>query len=101
MANAPARLPMHGARFRTASGTRRLHGPFHSRPGAQSSGVLARRYSVSAAPPSPTRRSRLTGAPKLANPRHKPPDPGAMAEAMRAVESAKVESAKEVSRPDS
>ena len=41
-------------------------------------------------------RSRLVDAPELANPRHKPPDPGVMAEAMRAVESAK-----EVSRPDS
>jgi transposase InsO family protein len=40
-------------------------------------------------------RGRLVDAPKLANPRHKPPDPGVMAEAMRAVESAK-----EVSRPD-
>ena len=41
-------------------------------------------------------RSRLAEEPKLANPRHKPPDPGVMAEAMRTVQSAK-----EVSRPDS
>ncbi len=41
-------------------------------------------------------RGRLAKEPKLANPRHKPPDPNVMAEAMRAVESAK-----EVSRPDS
>src|SRR5918997_79956 len=41
-------------------------------------------------------RGKLADAPELANPRHKPPDPGVMAEAMRAVESAK-----EVSRPDS
>jgi len=41
-------------------------------------------------------RSRLAEEPKLANPRHKPPDPNVMAEAMRAVGSAK-----EVSRPDS
>ena len=40
-------------------------------------------------------RGKLADAPELANPRHKPPDPGVMAEAMRAVESAK-----EVSRPD-
>jgi transposase InsO family protein len=40
-------------------------------------------------------RSRLAEVPKLANPRHKPPDPGIMAEAMRTVQSAK-----EVSRPD-
>ena len=40
-------------------------------------------------------RSRLTEEPKLANPCHKPPDPNLMAEAMRAIESAK-----EVSRPD-
>ena len=40
-------------------------------------------------------RSSLAEAPKLANPRHKPPDPDVMAEAMRAVETAK-----EVSRPD-
>ena len=40
-------------------------------------------------------RSRLAQASKLANPRRKPPDPGTMAEAMRAVESAN-----EVSRPD-
>ncbi len=40
-------------------------------------------------------RARLAEEPKLADPRHKPPDPGVMAEAMRAVESAK-----EVSRPD-
>ena len=40
-------------------------------------------------------RGRLAEEPKLANPRHKPPDPGVMAEAMRAVEGAK-----EVSRPE-
>ena len=40
--------------------------------------------------------ARLAEEPKLANPRHKPPDPGVMAEAMRTVQSAK-----EVSRPDS
>ena len=39
--------------------------------------------------------ARLAKEPKLANPRHKPPDPGVMAEAMRTVQSAK-----EVSRPD-
>ena len=39
--------------------------------------------------------ARLAEEPKLANPRHKPPDPGVMAEAMRTVQSAK-----EVSRPD-
>ena len=39
-------------------------------------------------------RGRLVDAPELANPRHKPPDPGVIAEAMQAVESAK-----EVSRP--
>ncbi len=41
-------------------------------------------------------RGRLVDAPKLANPRHKPPDPGVMAKAMRAVQSAK-----QVSRPES
>jgi transposase InsO family protein len=40
-------------------------------------------------------RSRLAEQPMLTNPRHIPPDPNLMAEAMRAVESAK-----EVSRPD-
>jgi transposase InsO family protein len=40
-------------------------------------------------------RSRLAEAPTRANPRHKPPDPNLMAEARRAVASAK-----EVSRPD-
>ncbi len=40
-------------------------------------------------------RGRLVDAPKLANPRHKPPDPGVMAEAMLTVQSAK-----EVSQPD-
>ena len=45
--------------------------------------------------PDEVTRARLAEEPKLANPRHKPPDPGVMAEAMRAVESAK-----EVSRPD-
>jgi transposase InsO family protein len=40
-------------------------------------------------------RGRLAEAPDLANPRHKPPDPTVMAEAMRAVATAK-----EVSRPD-
>ena len=40
-------------------------------------------------------RSRLPQVPKLDNPRHKPPDPSIMAEAMQAVASAK-----EVSRPD-
>ncbi len=39
--------------------------------------------------------ARLAEEAKLANPRHKPPDPGVMAEAMRTVQSAK-----EVSRPD-
>ena len=45
--------------------------------------------------PDEVTRARLAEEPKLANPRHKPPDPGVMAEAMRTVQSAK-----EVSRPD-
>jgi transposase InsO family protein len=45
--------------------------------------------------PNEVARGRLADEPKLANPRHKPPDPTVMAEAMRAVQSTK-----EVSRPD-